>query len=93
MLLKEGDMLGLILCACSVLQERNTKRTPEPNKKVTQLGLDLPQNMLPVYSLSSLNTPRSDPCQKVSVVICTIHTGHILARICIFSKHPKTFEQ
>ncbi len=32
MLLKEGDMLGLILCAVSVLQER-IKRTPEPNKR------------------------------------------------------------
>ncbi len=31
MLLKEGDMLGLILCAVSVLQERY-EENPEPNK-------------------------------------------------------------
>ncbi len=33
MLLKEGDMLGLILCAVSVLQERIRREQPEPNKR------------------------------------------------------------
>ncbi len=33
MLLKEGDMLGLILCAVFCVAGKNTKRTPEPNKR------------------------------------------------------------
>ncbi len=64
MLLKEGDMLGLILCAVSVLQER-IRRERQSLIKGNTAGTGPPlQNMLPVYSLSSLNTPCSDPCQK-----------------------------
>ncbi len=33
MLLKEGDGLGLLLCAVSVFQERIAERTPEPSKR------------------------------------------------------------
>ncbi len=88
MLLKEGDMLGLILCAVSVLQERirrerqslikgNTAGTGPPSEYVT--------SVLAFFIKHTMQRTRA----RSSVVICAIHTGHILARICIFSKTSK----
>ncbi len=87
MLLKEGDMLGLILCAVSVLQERirrerqslikgNTAGTGPPSEYVTSV-------------LAFFIKHHAATRARSSVVICAIHTGHILARICIFSKTSK----
>ncbi len=87
MLLKEGDMLGLILCAVSVLQERirrerqslikgNTAGTGPPSEYVTSVL---------AFFIKHTTATRA----RSSVVICAIHTGHILARICIFSKTSK----
>ncbi len=63
MLLKEGDMLGLILCAVSVLQER-IRRERQSLIKGNTAGTGPPSEYVTSVLASSLNTPCSDPCQK-----------------------------
>ncbi len=75
-LLKEGDMLdlfyALFLC-CRKEYEENA----EPNKRSHSWHCDLPQNMLPVYSLSSLNHTMQRTRARSSVVIwCNSYRTH-----------------
>ncbi len=88
MLLKEGDMLGLILCAVSVLQER-IRRERQSLIKGNTAGTGPPSEYVTSVLTFFIETHHAATRARSSVVICAIHTGHILARICIFSKTSK----
>ncbi len=92
MLLKEGDMLGLILCAVSVLQERirrerqslikgNTAGTGPPSEYVT--------SVLAFFIKHTMQRPVPEVVWSfVQFIPDTYWPG-----FAYFLKHPKTFEQ
>ncbi len=92
MLLKEGDMLGLILCAVSVLQER-IRRERQSLIKGNTVGTGPPSEYVTSVLAFLIKHTTQRPVPEVVWSFVQFIPDTSWPGFAYFLKHPKTFEQ